>query len=51
MTDMNQITLVVPEIIQLDEHIVGSSWLYDELYRVNDGYELHVLFPGERCLS
>lgn len=46
MTDMNQITLVAPEIVRLDEHVVGSSWLYDELYRVDEGYELHVLFSG-----
>lgn len=46
-TSLNHVTFVAPEIMQLDEHIVGSSWLYNELYRVDDGYEVHVLFAGK----
>ncbi|WP_216626435.1 DUF4085 family protein [Paenibacillus phytohabitans] len=45
-TNLNQITLIKPEIVRQDEHIVGSSWLYEELYRVNDGYEVHVFLSG-----
>ncbi|WP_272036364.1 DUF4085 family protein [Paenibacillus sp. JJ-100] len=27
--------------------MVGSYWLYQELYRIDNGYELHVLYDGE----
>ncbi|MBE6901683.1 MAG: DUF4085 family protein [Ruminococcaceae bacterium] len=30
------------EIIEQDNDIVGAVWLYDELYKTADGYELHV---------
>lgn len=50
-TDLNYITLVAPEILRQDEHIAGSSWLYDELYRVKDGYEMHVLLSGAAGLQ
>ncbi|HFL3758362.1 TPA: DUF4085 family protein, partial [Clostridioides difficile] len=39
----NHITFVGAEIIKQDE-IVGSCWLYEELYRIDHGYEAHVLF-------
>ncbi|WP_310139560.1 DUF4085 family protein [Paenibacillus amylolyticus] len=26
--------------------MVGSYWIYDELYRTDRGYEVHVLFSG-----
>ena len=44
-TDFNRITFTASEMIKQDEHIVGSTWIYDELYRTeNGGYEAHVLF-------
>lgn len=46
-TNINKLTLVAPEIIKQDGGIVGSYWLYQELYRIDNGYELHVLFEGE----
>ncbi len=46
-TNINKLTLVAPEIIKQDGGIVGSYWLYQELYRIDNGYELHVLFDGE----
>ncbi|CAH1209878.1 DUF4085 family protein [Paenibacillus sp. JJ-223] len=42
-TNLNHITFVGAEIIKQDE-IVGSCWLYEELYRIDHGYEAHVLF-------
>ncbi|WP_433751919.1 DUF4085 family protein [Paenibacillus amylolyticus] len=46
-TNINKLTLVAPEIIKQDGGIVGTYWLYQELYRIDNGYELHVLFDGE----
>ncbi|MGE6575336.1 DUF4085 family protein [Paenibacillus xylanexedens] len=46
-TNINKLTLVAPEIIKHEGEIVGSYWLYQELYRIESGYELHVLFGGE----
>ncbi|MGC5770786.1 DUF4085 family protein [Paenibacillus pabuli] len=46
-TNINKLTLVSPEIIKQEGGIVGSYWLYQELYRIDNGYELHVLFYGE----
>ncbi|MFC9707295.1 DUF4085 family protein [Paenibacillus sp. NPDC056933] len=46
-TNINRLTLVAPEIIKQEGEIVGSYWLYQELYRIDNGYELHVLFGGE----
>ncbi|MFX3647870.1 MAG: DUF4085 family protein [Paenibacillus sp.] len=46
-TNINKLTLVAPEIINQDGGIVGTYWLYQELYRIDNGYELHVLFDGE----
>ncbi|MBY0118006.1 DUF4085 family protein [Paenibacillus xylanexedens] len=46
-TNINKLTLVAPEIIKQEGEIVGSYWLYQELYRIDNGYELHVLFDGE----
>lgn len=47
-TNNNKVTFdAVDEIIRQDEHIVGSHWIYDELYRTDCGYEVHILFSGE----
>lgn len=46
-TNFNRITFVASEIIKLEEHIVGSSWIYNELYHTDNGYEAHILFYGE----
>lgn len=45
-TNHNMITFVDSEIIKQDEHIVGSTWLYEELYCTEYGYEAHMLFWG-----
>jgi len=47
-TNFNKVTFdAVDEIIRQDERIVGSHWIYDELYRTDHGYEVHILFHGE----
>ncbi|MDR6726961.1 hypothetical protein J2W91_005486 [Paenibacillus amylolyticus] len=45
-TNINKLTLVAPKIIKQEGDIVGRYWLYEELYRIDDGYELHILFEG-----
>lgn len=50
-TDLNKITFVSPDIIKQEEHIMGSVWLYEELYRRDNGYEAHMLFTGEEMLD
>ncbi|MCP3775780.1 DUF4085 domain-containing protein [Paenibacillus sp. MZ04-78.2] len=47
-TNNNKVTFdAVDKIIRQDEHIVGSYWIYNELYRTDCGYEVHILFSGE----
>ncbi|MBP1903894.1 hypothetical protein J2Z32_000511 [Paenibacillus turicensis] len=42
----NKITFVESKIILQQEQIVNHAWLYSELYCVDGGYEVHVLFEG-----
>ncbi|MEG6521530.1 DUF4085 family protein [Desulfotomaculum sp. 1211_IL3151] len=46
-TNFNMITFAASEIIKQEDYIVGSTWLYEELYRTENGYEAHILFAGE----
>lgn len=47
-TNKNKVTFdAVDEIVRQDGRIVGSCWIYDELYRTDSGYEVHILFSGE----
>lgn len=47
-TNINKVTFVSAEMMKQDEGIVGCHWIYDELYRTDDGYEVHVLLAGQR---
>lgn len=46
-TNFYKITFIAPDIIKQEEHIVGSFWLYNEIYHTENGYEAHMLFEGE----
>lgn len=46
-TSLNKVTFEDAGIIKQDEHIEGSHWIYEELYRVDGGYEAHMLFSGK----
>jgi hypothetical protein len=46
-TEINKLTLTAPEILKQEGEFVGRYWLYQELYRIDNGYELHVLLDGE----
>ncbi len=45
-TDYNRIVFR-GAMVRLNEGITGKYWLYDELYRLEDSYEVHVLCVGE----
>lgn len=40
-----------PEILKMDTGILGCEWLYEEIYRENGGYEMHVLFYSRKELG
>ena len=40
-----------PEILKMDNGILGSEWLYEEVYREACGYEMHVLFYSRKALG
>lgn len=50
-TSFNMIAFTASEIIKQDERIVGSTWIYDELYRTERGYEAHMLFGAGEGLK
>ncbi|MHA7966954.1 DUF4085 family protein [Paenibacillus sp. CAU 1782] len=47
-TNLNKVTFKDAQIIKQDQFIEGSHWLYEELYKVDGGYEAHMLFSGKR---
>jgi hypothetical protein len=46
-TELNKVSFHNAEMIKQEPNITGSRWLYCELYRIEKGYEVHVLFWGE----
>lgn len=46
-THFNKVTFTAPEIIKQEGPINGKIWLYEELYRTEVGYEVHILFSSD----
>lgn len=46
-TDINEVIFENYNIIKQDRLLEDSWWLYDEIYKVNDKYELHVLLMNK----
>lgn len=46
-TNFNKVTFREAEIIKQEGQIKESIWLYEELYRLDNGYEVHALLAGE----
>lgn len=46
-TDVNTIIFKNAEIIKQDGNINGLCWLYEEIYKVDDKYEIHILLRDE----
>jgi hypothetical protein len=42
-TTINQIIFKNCSILKKDKPLHGAWWLYDEIYKTNDGYEIHTL--------
>ena len=47
-SDYNKIVFVSSEIIKQDGQIINGIWLYEELYRVDNDYEIHMLITGDK---
>lgn len=43
-TNYNMTTFTAAEIIKQEGNIVGSTWIYNELYSTENGYEAHMIF-------
>jgi hypothetical protein len=50
-TNFKMITFTAAEIIKQEEHIAGSTWIYNELYSTESGYEAHMLFWAREGLK
>lgn len=48
LTECDKLTFIDATIIQQDAGIVGSTWVYDEIYRKEEGYEVHTLMAREQ---
>lgn len=46
-TNINEIQFENYNIIKQDDILQGSWWIYDEVYKVDDNYELHVLLQNK----
>jgi hypothetical protein len=47
-TDIDEVTLENFHIIKQDDVLIDSWWLYEEIYKVNDKYEFHVLLQNKK---
>lgn len=50
-SDVKSVTFIDATIIKQDDTLEGYHWIYDELYRNEDGYEVHVLLDGETLID
>lgn len=46
-TDVEKLVLLNPEIILMERELSGLYWLYEEVYRKGDRYEINVLLAGQ----
>lgn len=46
-TDANGVIFKNAEIIEQDGDLIGAVWLYDEIYKAENGFEIHALLAGE----
>ncbi len=49
VTTIDKVTFTNMKIIKQDGELVDSWWLYDEIYKVNDHYEFHVLLQNSKA--
>lgn len=47
-TDIDEVTFENFHIKKQDDGLIDSWWLYEEIYKVNDKYEFHVLLQNKK---
>lgn len=50
-TDINQIVLKDCSILKQDAPLHGAWWLYEEIYKSDNGYEIHVLLQKTKLID
>jgi len=50
-TTISQIIFKNCSILKQDIHLHGAWWLYDEIYKTDDGYEIHVLLKKNELID
>ncbi|WKY46661.1 DUF4085 family protein [Eubacteriaceae bacterium ES3] len=46
-TEENRLRFHDAKVIQEDKSVDGCWWIYEELYKTQDGYEAHMMFADE----
>lgn len=46
-TEVNKVRFVECEVVKMDEDLIDSYWLYEELYPHEKGIEVHILFAKD----
>lgn len=46
-TDCKGVKFKNAEIVEQDGDLIGAVWLYDEIYKTENGFEIHALLAGE----
>ena len=46
-TDCKGVIFKNAEIVEQDGELEGAYWLYDEIYKAENGFEIHALLTGE----
>ncbi len=50
-TGINQIIFKNCDIIKQDKSLRGAWWLYDEIYKTDNGYQIHVLLQNKELID
>ncbi|NLC34182.1 MAG: DUF4085 family protein [Erysipelothrix sp.] len=50
-SDVESVTFIDATLIKQDDNLEGKHWIYNELYKNEEGYEVHVLLAGETMLD
>ena len=49
-TLIDQVVFKNCDVLTQDGRLHGARWLYDEIYKTDEGYEFHALLIGKRQL-
>lgn len=51
LTAIAQIIFKNCSILKQDAPLHGAWWLYDQIYKTNDGYKIHVLLQKNKLIN